>query len=323
MRELVAKRADALHPGSWWLLGLSLAMAAGLSQSILIALLISAIAVALSQVLRTSAPWSRSIGFYLTLAAVIVLVRLLFRVLFNSGLETSQIAFSLKDIEINLGFGPSVHLLGAVSWLTLESAALDGLRLAAIVLSVAMANTLANPRRLLKSTPGALYEVATAISVAINLAPQLIESLQRVRRARRLRGRSKKIGALTGTVIPVLEDTLDRSLALAASMDARGFGRRGNLSKAQQVAVRVLSLSALAVFAIGVYLLLSDPALSVVAATDLALGAVEVLLVVRISSLRNVRTRYRRQNLNALDVLVWVVAIGLLAFALTGFGGAQ
>ena len=323
MRELVAKRADALHPGSWWLLGLSLAMAAGLSQSILIALLISAIAVALSQVLRTSAPWSRSIGFYLTLAAVIVLVRLLFRVLFNSGLETSQIAFSLKDIEINLGFGPSVHLLGAVSWLTLESAALDGLRLAAIVLSVAMANTLANPRRLLKSTPGALYEVATAISVAINLAPQLIESLQRVRRARRLRGRSKKIGALTGTVIPVLEDTLDRSLALAASMDARGFGRRGNLSKAQQVAVRVLSLSALAVFAIGVYLLLSDPALSVVAATALALGAVEVLLVVRISSLRNVRTRYRRQNLNALDVLVWVLAIGVLAFALTGFGGAQ
>jgi energy-coupling factor transport system permease protein len=289
----------------------------------LIALLISAIAVALSQVLRTSAPWSRSIGFYLTLAAVIVLVRLLFRVLFNSGLETSQIAFSLKDIEINLGFGPSVHLLGAVSWLTLESAALDGLRLAAIVLSVAMANTLANPRRLLKSTPGALYEVATAISVAINLAPQLIESLQRVRRARRLRGRSKKIGALTGTVIPVLEDTLDRSLALAASMDARGFGRRGNLSKAQQVAVRLLSLSALAVFAIGVYLLLSDPALSVVAATALALGAVEVLLVVRISSLRNVRTRYRRQNLNALDVLVWALAIGVLAFALTGFGGAQ
>jgi len=323
VRELVAKRADALHPGSWWLLGLSLAMAAGLSQSILIALLISAIAVALSQVFRTSAPWSRSIGFYLTLAAVIVLVRLLFRVLFNSGLETSQIAFSLKDIEINLGFGPSVHLLGAVSWLTLESAALDGLRLAAIVLSVAMANTLANPRRLLKSTPGALYEVATAISVAINLAPQLIESLQRVRRARRLRGRSKKIGALTGTVIPVLEDTLDRSLALAASMDARGFGRRGNLSRAQQVAVRVLSLSALAVFAIGVYLLLSDPALSFVAAIALALGAVEVLLVVRISSLRNVRTRYRRQNLNALDVLVWALAIGVLAFALTGFGGAQ
>jgi len=121
----------------------------------------------------------------------------------------------------------------------------------------------------------------------------------------------------------VLEDTLDRSLALAASMDARGFGRRGNLSRAQQVAVRVLSLSALAVFAIGVYLLLSDPALSFVAAIALALGAVEVLLVVRISSLRNVRTRYRRQNLNALDVLVWALAIGVLAFALTGFGGAQ
>ena len=322
MRNLVAKRADALHPGSWWLLGLSLAMAAGLSQSILIALLISAIAVALAQTLRTSAPWSRSLGFYLSLAALIVLVRLLFRVLFNSGLETSQIAFTLKDVEINLGFGPSVHLLGAVSWLTLEAAALDGLRLAAIVLSVAMANTLANPRRLLKSTPGALYEVATAISVAINLAPQLIESLQRVRRATRLRGRSKKIGALTGTVIPVLEDTLDRSLSLAASMDGRGFGRRGNLSKTQQQAVRALSLTALAIFAIGVYLLLSDPAIGLVAAIALVIGAVEVLVVVRISSLRNVRTRYRPERLNSLDVLVWALAFGILVFDLSGFGGA-
>lgn len=323
MRELVAKRADALHPGSWWILGLCLAMAAGLCQSIWIAVAISVVAVTTAWALRTSAPWSRSLGFYLTLAAFIVAVRLGFRIVFNSGLETSQIAFILPDIEVNLGFGPSVHLFGAVSWVTLQAATLDGLRLAAIVLSVAMANTLANPRRLLKSTPGALYEVATAISVAINLAPQLIESLQRVRRARRLRGRSKKIGALAGTVIPVLEDTLDRSLALAASMDSRGFGRRGDLSQGQQVAVRVLSLTSLAIFAIGVYLLLSDPSLSLVAAVALAIGAVEVLFVVRLSSLRNVRTRYRKQTLNALDLFSLVLAFGILVFALTGFGGAK
>lgn len=323
MRRLIAKRADAVHPGSWWLLGLALAMAAGLTTSIWVALAICVVALVLARLLRSDAPWARSMGFYLTLAIAIVLVRVGFRILFNSGLETNDIALSLKDIELSLGFGPSVHLLGSVSWVTLQASTLDGLRLAAIVLSIALANTLANPRKLLKSTPGALYEVATAVSVAINLAPQLIESLNRVRRARKLRGRSKKIGALAGTVIPVLEDTLDRSLSLAASMDARGFGRRGSLTRFQQNATRVLSLTSLAVFAIGIYLLLSDSNLAATAAAVLAFGVVEVLVVVRISSLKHVRTRYSKQPLNLLDWIVLAMALATLLFALTGFGGAQ
>ncbi len=323
MRLLIAKRADAVHPGSWWLLGLALAVAAGLTSSIWIALSICVFAVAVARLLRTDAPWARSLGFYLTLATGIVVLRLGFRVLFNSGLATENIAFRLKDIELNLGFGPGVHLLGSVSWLTLQSAMLDGLRLAAIVLSVALANTLANPRKLLRATPGALYEVATAISVAINLAPQLIESLNRVRRARKLRGRSKKIGALAGTIIPVLEDTLDRSLSLAASMDARGFGRRGSLSSYQQTATRVLSLTSLAVFAIGIYLLFSDPALAMLAASVLALGVAEVLIVVKISSLKHVRTRYSSQTINALDLALWLASAAVIVFSVSGFGGVQ
>jgi len=95
------------------------------------------------------------------------------------------------------------------------------------------------------------------------------------------------------------------------------------LIKGEQVAFRVLSLTSLAIVAIGVYLLLSDPSLSLVAAVALAIGAVEVLFVVRLSSLRNVRTRYRKQTLNALDLLSLVLAFGILVFALTGFGGAR
>ena len=315
------KKADAVHPGSWWLFGLALAMAAGVTNSIFVALTVCAVSLFLSRTLRTEAPWAKSIGFYVALATSIVLIRIGFRVIFNSGLETSNIAFELNDLNLNLGFGPSVHLLGAVSWFTLQAATLDGLRLAAIVLSIALANTLANPRKLLKSTPGALYEVATAISVAINLAPQLIESLNRASRARKLRGRSKKIGALAGTVIPVLEDTLDRSLSLAASMDARGFGRRGSLSKAQQVSVRVLSLTSLAFFAIGIYVLLTDPRSAILAAAVLMLGVLEVLVVVRISSLKHVRTRYSKQPLNLADYAVLGSAAAIVVFALSGFGG--
>ena len=53
---------------------------------------------------------------------------------------------------------------------------------------VGAANALANPKRLLRAFPAALYEVGIAVVVAVTVAPQLVESVQRVRRARRLRG---------------------------------------------------------------------------------------------------------------------------------------
>ena len=68
------------------------------------------------------------------------------------------------------------------------AAVYDGLRLATLLLCVGAANTLANPKRLLQSMPAALHEVGVAVTVALSVAPQLIESGQRVRRARRLRG---------------------------------------------------------------------------------------------------------------------------------------
>ena len=68
------------------------------------------------------------------------------------------------------------------------SAAVDGLRLATMLCCIGAANALANPKRALRVLPGALYELGMAVVVAISLAPQLIESVQRVARARRLRG---------------------------------------------------------------------------------------------------------------------------------------
>jgi energy-coupling factor transport system permease protein len=296
-------RASALHPATWWVLGLAFATVASLSNGWVIQLIVISSAVAVMLTCREEAPWSRSVRFYLWLGAFVVAVRVLFRIIFNSGASDSAIAFSL--VELNIG---GVRLLGSVSWLTLEAAATDGLRLAAIIISIGMANTLANPKRLLKSTPGALYEVATAMTVAINLAPQLIESLQRVRRARALRGRSSGISALNSIVIPALEDTIEQSLALAASMDARGFGRTGNLTRVQQQASRVLSLGGMLLVVIASYFLLATNS-QALAVSLLVAGVIALAITVRIASRRSLRTRYRRQNPGTKDFFVGVLAV--------------
>ena len=121
-----------------------------------------------------------------------------------------------------------IQLLGPVTLESLLAGLYDGMRLATIVICVGAANALANPKRLLKSMPPALYEIGTAIVVAVALLPQLADSLRRVRAARQLRGvPGGRIGRLRGIVVPVMEDALERSMSLAAGMDARGYGRAG------------------------------------------------------------------------------------------------
>ena len=50
-----------------------------------------------------------------------------------------------------------------------------------------------------------------------------------MRAAQALRGGDTgRVGRLRRFLVPVLEDALERSLALAAGMDARGYGRAGD-----------------------------------------------------------------------------------------------
>ena len=181
-----------------------------------------------------------------------------------------------------------------------------------------MANSLANPRKLLKSTPGALYEIATAISIAINLAPQLIASLGRVRRARSLRGQSKGIKAITGIVIPVLEDTIDQSMGLAASMSARGFGRKGNRSNFQVIGARLLAFAAICLIITGSALLLFSPDQQSVHLVVIALGLFAAAISVKLSSARATITRYRKEPWRIGDLVILLISTLLFFLAFAG-----
>jgi energy-coupling factor transport system permease protein len=293
----------ALHPTTWWALGVISATFATLCTNPYLLVASCLISVAAMFAFRDSTLRSRSIAFYLVLAAGVVAIRLLFRIWFNQPDVTGDTALNFPEIFVNLGAW-HFTFLGAISWLTLTSAFTDGLRLAAIILAIAMANTIANPRKLLRSTPNALYEISTAAAVAINLAPQLIESLHRVRRSRSLRAEVKGFKAFSGLLIPVLEDSLERSLSLAASMNARGFGLQGTMTAKQKSMSKLLAFCGVLLLGFSAFALLAETSMLPLEFLGLAASIALIGFALKSSAKFSVRTYYRPAPIKPLDLAI-------------------
>src|SRR3954465_9930459 len=214
-----------LHPAAWWGWATAVAIAASRTTNpVTLALLVSATAFVVAS-RRPGAPWSRAYVVFLRLGLIAVGIRVVLFALLGTGPGT-HVLVTLPQIPLP-GWMAGVRLGGPVSLDGVLAATYDGLRLAVILICVGAANTLTSPRRLLKSLPSAVQEAGVAVTVALSFAPQGGASVGKLRGARRLRGRPDRgLRSLRGLAVPVLEGALDRSVNLAAAMDARGFGRR-------------------------------------------------------------------------------------------------
>lgn len=301
----------ALHPGAWWVWALALAVAASRTTNPLLLGLVIAVAGFVVAHRRTDAPWALAFRLYAYIGAVIVASRVLFRILIG-GEDGGHVLFTLPTIPLPAA-AAGITLLGPTSAEELLGGFYDGLRLAAIVLCVGAANALANPKRLLKAVPGALYEVGTAVTVALSVAPQLVESVQRVRRARRLRaGHSRGFRVVKGIFVPVLADAMDRSLLLAAAMDSRGYGRRGDLAPRVRALIAVCVLAGMIGVAVGVYGVL-DGTSTWLGVPMLAAGLVVAGSGFVLGGRRVRRTAYRPDLWRLPETLVVLCGVGACA----------
>ncbi len=275
---------------------------------------------------RGEAPWARAFPYYLFLALVVIAVRLALRIVFGGGIAPGDhVLFRLPQIALPHWYA-GVQLGGQVSLEATLSAAVDGLRLACLLCCIGAANTLANPKRALRVLPGALYELGVAVTVSLSVAPQLIESVQRVRRARRLRaGSTSGLRALRAIAVAVLQDALERSLSLAASMDSRGYGRSAGASTARRRGTASLLLAGMVGLCIGAYGLFDADAPRLLATPAILLGAALCCAGLALGGRRVRRTSYRP---DPWLVPEWVVAAcGVVAaaalFVSTGYSPGE
>lgn len=105
-------------------------------------------------------------------------------------------------------------------------AALEGLRLAVLLVLFGTFNSVSDPFRVLRLSPRRFHEPALAAALALSIAPRTIDATLRVREAQRLRGLdTSRWRSLPALAVPVLETGMEEAMTLAESMDARGHGR--------------------------------------------------------------------------------------------------
>lgn len=317
-----------VHPAAWWVWGLGVAAAATTTTHLVV--LVTFVAAVLAVVASCADPTRRGSVFrtYLWVAGWTVAVRLVFRVVLPAGAGTGV----LRLPEVSVG---PVVLFGTVTREVLLGGLTGGLQLAVVILAVGAAHTLADALGLLRHAPSALAGITTALVVAVSVLPTLGRSVLDVRQAARLRG---KRPGLRRTVVPVLEGTMDRSSALAAAMESRGYGampvpppassssasvlRRSSVRPSVRPSVRRLVqpislLGVVGVVALATYALF-DASWPGWAAPALACLAVLLCVVALRTGTTVRRTVYRAERWTVRAALVaasGVVALGLLVVA--------
>lgn len=311
LRAPQSSRGLALHAGAWWMWALGLATAASRTTNPLLLALLISVAGYVVAVRRTDAPWARSYGAFLKLGLLVLLVRFVFAFFLGSAVPGTHVLLTLPEVPLP-DWAQGVRIGGRVTAEGLVFALYDGMKLATVLVCVGAANSLANPARLLKSLPGALYEAGVAVVVAMTFAPNLVADVQRRRAARRLRGRDDKgVGALLRVGVPVLEGALERSVALAAAMDARGYGRTAKVPAAVRRTTTALTLGGLLGVCAGTYALLAAEG-AAYGVPLLLSGLLLAMAGLRLGGRRSVRTRYRPDRWGA---RAWLVTASGVAVA--------
>jgi energy-coupling factor transport system permease protein len=309
-----------VHPLAWWGWAACLAVCAMQTSSPnpFLLLLLGAVACFVVASCRGNDPWSRSLAFFLRLGLVVILIRVVIEIFFGDRGNPGHVLFTMPHVPLP-SWAAAVSIGGAVTLESIVTAAVLGLQIAVILVCFGAANSLVSPYRLLRCLPAVLYEAGVAVTVALSFTPELVETIGSVRRARRMRGiPTKGLRGLRGIAVPVLEGALDRSLELATSMDARGYGRRSDAGGAAQRLATGATVVGLLLAAVGVYGVTDAGSEFGLGLPLLAAAAVLCAVGFAARGRRLQRSRYRPDRWGVTESLIvgsGLVALGAMALA--------
>ncbi len=169
-----------------------------------------------------SGPEGRSFVVLVKIGLLFIAIRVvLFGLTGHTG-DTTLITLPQVGLPKALG---GFALGGIVTAEVLAQSVAEGLKIAAFLATFGVLMSVVDPSRIIRLLPRRMRDAGLVLGIALTFVPTMLRTAADVRDAQRLRGvRSRGLRALRPVVVPVVAEALERSLALAASMESRGYG---------------------------------------------------------------------------------------------------
>lgn len=274
---------------------------------------------------RGDSPLARSFGLFMRAGFIVFLGYILFSLVTVGGARGTTVLLDLPALRLPAWLG-GVVLGGPISAEAMAWGATRGLMIWTLMVIFGTFNALVDHYRLLRLTPRSLFHAGLAVTIAVAFVPALLRSIGEISQAQRARGhRFGRPGSWVALAAPLLAGSLEKSLQLAETLDARGYGRTAVPDRAltrRQLGV----LTALLLLGGGLFIWfyygpdLALPGLALIGGGAGLLGMRLRTLgrMVQRSSYSHERWR-RHDSLVALTSLASVLGLGLLR--LFGIGG--
>ena len=209
-----------LHPLTLWVSAILLAIGVIALDNAWVSLAIVGAVALFVYIRRDGSPWHRSFELSLRIGTFILAIRTIVGIFIGVPIP-GTVLFRIPILDLP-SWMPGIRIGGAVTLERLSSSLHEGVIIATMIALFGAATSLTSPHKLLRITPSFIYEIGITLVIATSLFPQLATSARRIRTAQKLRGMDNI--QLRSIAIPLLEESLSRSLQLAAAMDARGYG---------------------------------------------------------------------------------------------------
>lgn len=214
----------SFHPLTWWCGAIAIAIAVSVAHHTAFNLAVvggmSFIVYRVNRNAIDQSPWSRGLWFALKIAAIIIVIRTFIGIAIGVPIPGNTL-FELPIVDLPEWMA-GIRIGGTITQERLTFAFAEGVQIATLICIFATATSLTSPHRLLRQMPIFIYEFGVALVIATSVLPQLVTSATRIKSAQRMRGIQRRGWA--GVALPLLEESLARSLDLAAAMDSRGYG---------------------------------------------------------------------------------------------------
>jgi energy-coupling factor transport system permease protein len=169
--------------------------------------------------------------------------------------------------------------------------------------------------QLLRLTPAFIYEAGLVLSIGLTFVPQMMISGREIREAQLVRGhRMRRARDALPFVMALLTTALERSFALAESMESRGFGRVRDLPRDRDVWYKALAVLGLAGVLCGLFFQTYYSSWLVAGRLLAATGATLLLAVFWAQGRRVLRVHYRRERWTWRDGVVIAACAAVAAF---------